>query len=160
MPATALYSSAGSRAASCKRSCACGFCRGAVPAQKRPVAARASYHSNWRSSSNGNGNGNGAALATATVPRQIQNATRPLPVTPVQRPTPENLTERYAAVLKHFPNALGVDDFIARVEVALCYFGFTGDNTIGAPPATACVVCQLPGCCSTACAACRGLAAR
>jgi len=26
---------------------------------------------------------------------------------------------------------MGVDDFIARTEVALCYFGFTGDNTIG-----------------------------
>lgn len=25
---------------------------------------------------------------------------------------------------------MGVDDFIARTEVALCYFGFTGDNTI------------------------------
>jgi hypothetical protein len=34
-------------------------------------------------------------------------------------------------VLKHFPSAMGVDDFIARTEVALCYFGFTGDNTIG-----------------------------
>lgn len=34
-------------------------------------------------------------------------------------------------MLKHFPSAMGVDDFIARTEVALCYFGFTGDNTIG-----------------------------
>jgi hypothetical protein len=40
------------------------------------------------------------------------------------------LNNRYATILKHFPSALGVDDFIARVEVALCYFGFTGDNTI------------------------------
>lgn len=40
-------------------------------------------------------------------------------------------TDRFATVLKHFPSAMGVDDFIARTEVALCYFGFTGDNTIG-----------------------------
>jgi len=40
------------------------------------------------------------------------------------------VTSRYAQILQHFPSALGVDDFVARVEVALCYFGFTGDNTI------------------------------
>lgn len=98
------------------------------------VRASGSYHSNWRTQSvaivqNGNGNGNGAN--TSVVPRQMQNAARPLPAQPMSRPTPGDVNNRYATVLKHFPSALGVDDFIARVEVALCYFGFTGDNTIG-----------------------------
>ncbi len=30
----------------------------------------------------------------------------------------------------HFPSALGADDFIARVEVALHSYGFTGHNSI------------------------------
>lgn len=58
----------------------------------------------------------------------------------MSRPTPGDLNHRYATILKHFPSALGVDDFIARVEVALCYFGFSGDNTIGACVRSA-VVC-------------------
>lgn len=33
-------------------------------------------------------------------------------------------------VAKHFPSALGVDDFIARLEMALAAYGFTGDNAI------------------------------
>lgn len=98
------------------------------------VRANGTYHSNWRTqsvavvSNNGNGS-NGAAIST--VPKQMQQAARPLPAQPIARPTPGDLNQRYATVLKHFPTALGVDDFIARVEVALCYFGFTGDNTIG-----------------------------
>ncbi len=34
-------------------------------------------------------------------------------------------------VLKHFPTALSVDDYVTRVEIALAGYGFTGDNTIG-----------------------------
>jgi hypothetical protein len=34
-------------------------------------------------------------------------------------------------VLRHFPTALGVDDFMARVETILSGYGFTGDNSIG-----------------------------
>jgi hypothetical protein len=34
-------------------------------------------------------------------------------------------------VAKHFPLALGVDDFMARLEMALAAYGFTGDNAIG-----------------------------
>lgn len=49
----------------------------------------------------------------------------------MSRPTPDTLNNRFSTILKHFPSAMGVDDFIARTEVALCYFGFTGDNTIG-----------------------------
>jgi hypothetical protein len=34
-------------------------------------------------------------------------------------------------VARHFPTAMGVDDFIARLEMALAAYGFTGDNAIG-----------------------------
>jgi hypothetical protein len=119
-----------------------------APSRRVRVNVRAAdYHSNWRTQSvsvvsnnnydnnanNGNGRYNGNGTALSTVPRQ---AARPLPAQPLARPTPGDLNSRYAGVLKHFPTALGIDDFIARVEVALCYFGFTGDNTIGAPPQT------------------------
>lgn len=40
------------------------------------------------------------------------------------------MTQRHETVLEYFPTALGVDDFIARVEVALCGYGFTGSNSI------------------------------
>jgi len=42
----------------------------------------------------------------------------------------EYFARRLSAVRKDFPKALAVDDFIARVEMALCTFGFTSDNTI------------------------------
>lgn len=38
---------------------------------------------------------------------------------------------RHMEVVKHFPAAMGVDDFIARLEMALAAYGFTGDNAIG-----------------------------
>ncbi|KAJ9506074.1 hypothetical protein QJQ45_016619 [Haematococcus lacustris] len=41
-----------------------------------------------------------------------------------------DLVGRHQTVLKHFPTALSVDDFITRVEIALAGYGFTGDNTI------------------------------
>ncbi len=37
---------------------------------------------------------------------------------------------RHRRVLQHFQAALGVDDFMARVEVVLSGYGFTGDNSI------------------------------
>jgi len=43
---------------------------------------------------------------------------------------PKDLTQRHAAVSKYFPGVLGVDDFIQRVEIALCGYGFTGRNSI------------------------------
>ena len=42
------------------------------------------------------------------------------------------LTARARRVAKHFPTAIGVDDFLNRLEVALFAYGFTGDNSIGA----------------------------
>jgi hypothetical protein len=41
-------------------------------------------------------------------------------------------TRRHELVLRHFPTALGVDDFMSRVEIALSAHGFRGDNSIGA----------------------------
>ena len=43
----------------------------------------------------------------------------------------EYLTGRANAVQKHFASAVGADDFMQRVEMALYAFGFTGDNSIG-----------------------------
>ena len=37
-------------------------------------------------------------------------------------------------VSKHFSSSMGVDDFIARLEIALFAYGFTGDNSIGVAP--------------------------
>ncbi len=42
---------------------------------------------------------------------------------------------RHGNITSHFPTALGVDDFMARLEVALSGFGFTGENSIGEPSA-------------------------
>ena len=41
------------------------------------------------------------------------------------------MSKRRAGVQQYFKNALGVDDFLARVEIELCKHGFTGDNSIG-----------------------------
>lgn len=41
------------------------------------------------------------------------------------------LTGRTKVITQHFPQALGIDDFIGRVEIALFAYGFTGENSIG-----------------------------
>lgn len=38
--------------------------------------------------------------------------------------------QRLAQVRKHFPTALAIDDYLARVEIALCSHGLRGDNCI------------------------------
>jgi hypothetical protein len=40
------------------------------------------------------------------------------------------LAARTREIRKHFPTALGVDDFLSRLEVALYAYGFTGENAI------------------------------
>jgi len=47
-----------------------------------------------------------------------------------EAPHAPSLTARHLEVTKHFPLALGVDDFMARLEMALAAYGFTGDNAI------------------------------
>lgn len=42
------------------------------------------------------------------------------------------LTGRTRVVSRHFPAAMGIDDFLHRLEIALYAYGFTGDNSIGA----------------------------
>jgi len=42
----------------------------------------------------------------------------------------EYLTARTAMVAKQFPEAIGADDFVQRVEMALHAFGFSGENSI------------------------------
>lgn len=41
------------------------------------------------------------------------------------------LTARARRIAEHFPTAIGVDDFLNRLEIALFAYGFTGDNSIG-----------------------------
>lgn len=41
------------------------------------------------------------------------------------------LTARTRRVAQHFPTALGLDDFLNRLEIALFAYGFTGENSIG-----------------------------
>ncbi|PSC73738.1 low-CO2 inducible isoform B [Micractinium conductrix] len=56
------------------------------------------------------------AVAPAMVPRESTEM--------------EYLTARTASVQQHFETALGADDFIQRVEMALHGFGFNGGNSI------------------------------
>lgn len=41
------------------------------------------------------------------------------------------LTARTRRVSQYFPRALGLDDFLNRLEIALFAYGFTGENCIG-----------------------------
>ncbi len=41
------------------------------------------------------------------------------------------LTARTRRVAQYFPRALGLDDFLNRLEIALFAYGFTGENCIG-----------------------------
>lgn len=52
----------------------------------------------------------------------------PQPPTPPLPPAPAG---RAAMVQKQFPEAIGADDFVQRVEMALHAFGFSGENSIG-----------------------------
>ena len=50
--------------------------------------------------------------------------------TPFRR-LPPQLAARANKVQEQFAGALGADDFMQRVEMALHAFGFNGDNSIG-----------------------------
>ena len=41
---------------------------------------------------------------------------------------------RTAMIREYFPGALGCEDFLTRIEIALANHGFNGDNSIGSPP--------------------------
>ena len=41
------------------------------------------------------------------------------------------LKSRVDTIQGHFPSALSVDDFLFRLEMALCSFGLNGENSIG-----------------------------
>jgi hypothetical protein len=76
---------------------------------------------------------NGKA-ASATIPKPLEAAVDVAAVETAEVTkvvNPRDLNDRQRIVQDSFPNALSVDDFIARIEVALCKYGFTGDNCIG-----------------------------
>lgn len=66
-------------------------------------------------------------------------------------PLQSQLTSASLEVAKHFPSALGVDDFLARVEMALAAYGFTGDNAIGEETRAQTVRVHAMGGCHCAC---------
>lgn len=51
-------------------------------------------------------------------------------VTELKSVETQYLSQRMGQISKHFPSALGLDDFLGRVEVALGAHGFRGDNSI------------------------------
>lgn len=83
-----------------------------------------------------------SAQQTTTVPQQADNGRAKQqagfqPLISRQKSTLDQyaeqayLTARTRRIAKHFPTAIGVDDFLNRLEVALFAYGFTGDNSIG-----------------------------
>lgn len=56
------------------------------------------------------------------------------------------LTARTRRVAQKFPSALGLDDFLNRLEIALFAYGFTGENCIGTLT-TSCTSDGLLYCC-------------
>jgi len=69
------------------------------------------------------------APANRFVCQSVAVAEAPV-ATAAETPNPSDLNQRHAAVNNFFPGVLGVDDFIQRVEIALCGYGFTGRNSI------------------------------
>ncbi|GFR49404.1 hypothetical protein Agub_g11456, partial [Astrephomene gubernaculifera] len=63
-------------------------------------------------------------VAAATAPANVAA------VAPAPAPVKRNFAARHSEIVRYFPSAMGVDDFMGRVEVALAGFGFTGDNSI------------------------------
>ncbi|GFH30859.1 LCIB_C_CA domain-containing protein, partial [Haematococcus lacustris] len=95
----------------CCPSCMCSSCRGV---SVRALALAPSPRQEGISVRQANFSTNATAVATAG-PRVENEA---------------DLNQRHHNVSGYFPSALGVDDFMARVEVALSGFGFTGENSI------------------------------
>jgi hypothetical protein len=91
----------------------------AVAAADRPVAGAAPSNTAAR-----------RAVAAAAAPAAAEAA--PL-TTSFSKSRDEYFTLRHQIVRSHFPSALGVEDFTARLERALSAFGFNGENAIGEP---------------------------
>lgn len=54
------------------------------------------------------------------------------------------MTGRAKVVNDYFPTAIGIDDFLHRLEIALYAYGFSGDNAIGMFSAlTSCWPCKI-----------------
>ena len=61
-----------------------------------------------------------------------QNGARLIQRVPADQYTEQAyLTARTRRIAQHFPDALGIDDFLNRLEIALFAYGFTGQNSIG-----------------------------
>ncbi|PNH10436.1 hypothetical protein TSOC_002842 [Tetrabaena socialis] len=92
----------------------------AQPAARRVFTARAQAASN--------------ALAVSEQSKAVAATNGALAMGPIE-PQPEvdlakHMQDRHDQVLRYFPTAISLDDFMARTEIMLAGFGFTGDNTI------------------------------
>jgi hypothetical protein len=82
----------------------------------RPLFSRVSHSSNQRLS--------------LTTCKSVAVATKDaVKTTPAKAPE-ANLNARHREIMKHYPSAVGVDDFMSRVELILSGYGFRGDNSI------------------------------
>lgn len=63
------------------------------------------------------------SISTSAAAAQAQAMKEEIPHAP-------SLGDRHRIILEHFPTSMGADDFMARVEMALAAYGFTGDNAI------------------------------
>ncbi|KAG2486879.1 hypothetical protein HYH03_014473 [Edaphochlamys debaryana] len=108
---------------SCKAACACAGCRLSGRVTPVPVSARMSSvarPSSKRSSAAVSVRAQAASTAVAVAaPAAVEAA-----------PARRTFAARHQEIIRSFPSAMGVDDFMGRVEVSLAGFGFTGDNSI------------------------------
>ena len=74
--------------------------------------------------------GNAGIACSAAVPGHAGQRSLSPNLTP--NPPPPCPAARVNKVQEQFGNAMGADDFMQRVEMALYAFGFNGDNSIGA----------------------------
>ncbi|GIL77001.1 hypothetical protein Vretimale_3273 [Volvox reticuliferus] len=108
---------------SCKTACSCGSCR--MGKASSPMLAAPARVRNCNFTKAGVVQVRAQASAVTTVaPSAVATPTAPI-VAPKK-----SFSQRHTDIIRHFPSAMGVDDFMGRVEVALAGFGFTGDNTI------------------------------
>lgn len=103
-----------------KSCCSSGFCSH----MQKNVTQVASFNQHAQKQQRGVFSGS----RSHSVVVQASVAAPPRPVASTEKRT--TLAQRHATLLEHFPSAMGVDDLMGRVEVALAGFGFTGDNSI------------------------------
>ncbi|GAX83978.1 hypothetical protein CEUSTIGMA_g11403.t1 [Chlamydomonas eustigma] len=83
----------------------------------RPVFSRVSHSAS-------------AQRPSLTTCKSVAVATKDVVKTALAKAPEANLNARHREIMKHFESAVGVDDFMSRVELILSGYGFRGDNSI------------------------------